>query len=177
MEVFSHWRRRKYRYSREVTGLIQDGTVSSGIVWKECKYFPNDLEENQIRTISEEACQNKPCLGGAVRELRFVFQNYQKNRNKNQSQSHENFPGGTGRPEVASIFHQCGIQTDTKKLTVEVRRLCQDPSSLATPHRDHALLFSVWSTAMELKDNQPHGCLHWLVTPFQGQKRSTSPLI
>lgn len=25
---------------------------------------------------------------------------------------------------------------------------------------------------MELQDNQPHGCPHWLVTPFQGQKRS-----
>lgn len=38
-------------------------------------------------------------------------------------------------PEVISIFHQCTIQADHKKLTVEVCRLCQDQARLATQHK------------------------------------------
>lgn len=38
--------------------------------------------------------------------------------------------------KVISIFHQCIIQADHRKLTVEVCSLCQDPACLATPHKE-----------------------------------------
>lgn len=144
--------------------LKQDRTATSGTEWEECKHIPNDLEENQIRSVSEEARGNKTVVC-ALRDSCFWEQN--------QPGSQENFPKGTASP----IFHQCAIQANPKELTAEGCRLRQDPSSLATPHKGQTLLFSVWSSAMELQDNQPHGCPLWLVTPFQSQKRSVSPLI
>lgn len=33
-------------------------------------------------------------------------------------------------------------------------------------------MLSVWSVAMTLRDNQPHGCLRWLVTAFNRQKNN-----
>lgn len=34
-----------------------------GWKWEQCKYLPNDLEENQIRSVSKEAGQNKTVSG------------------------------------------------------------------------------------------------------------------
>lgn len=61
-----------------MTGLIQDGTVTSGMEWEECKYVPNDLEGNQIRSVSEEACRNNVWKEQCVYSEICVFQNYQK---------------------------------------------------------------------------------------------------
>lgn len=44
--------------TQKVMGLIQDGTASSTMAREECKWFPNDLEENRIRG----------CIGGSVSE-------------------------------------------------------------------------------------------------------------
>ena len=48
----------------------------------------------------------------------------------------EQNPTRTVGPEVISIFHQCTIQADHTKLTVEVHGLCQDPACLATLHKE-----------------------------------------
>lgn len=148
-----------------VTGLTQNGTVTSGMKWKECKYVPNDLGEKQSRSLSRRSVL-KQCLEG-------VFSKTTRKMGTKSASVTCKLPTRNNEPP----FFISAIQADPAELTADVCRLCQDPSSVATPHKGHALLFSVWSSAMELQDNQPHGCPRWLVTPFQGQKHSVSPLI
>lgn len=67
------------KVSVSVMGLKQD--VTSGMEW-----VPNDLEENQIRSVLEETCGNKTVSGLCTQRFVYseicVFQNYQKNENK-----------------------------------------------------------------------------------------------
>lgn len=89
---------------------------------------------------------------------RFVFSTTTRKKKpeekKNEPGPEENFP----RETVSLHFSSATIQADLKELAAEFCRLCQDPSSPATPHKGQTLLFSAWSSAMELQDNQPHGC-------------------